>query len=150
MWLSKDERRLLAGYYRSIKAPNTPVALRHISRLLGRGSRTICRYGEDGRDVPAADVSVGGVRHAARESPRAERANRLLNMRELLSVRPHETASDVVVIELTMAGYDLGRRYASWWHSSGLWFEEFRNHWVWLIVSTLGGGMVAGLLDRLF
>ena len=42
-------------------------------------------------------------------------------------------------ISPTLAGYDLGRKYNSWWSKSGLWFAEYKNHWIWLIVSYIAG-----------
>ena len=43
------------------------------------------------------------------------------------------------IISLTIEGYDLGSKYNSWWIRSGLWFTEYKHHWIWLIVSFLGG-----------
>jgi hypothetical protein len=43
-------------------------------------------------------------------------------------------------ITLTIAGYDLGRKYNDhWWVWSHLWFTEYKDHWFWLILSFLGG-----------
>lgn len=33
----------------------------------------------------------------------------------------------------------LGRKCNSWFDRSGLWFRGYKDHWVWLVVSFLGG-----------
>ncbi len=48
-------------------------------------------------------------------------------------------------MQLSLEGNDLGRKYSSWWTRSGLWFTEYGNHWIWIIVSFLGG-VIGGLL----
>jgi hypothetical protein len=53
----------------------------------------------------------------------------------------------VVLITLTVEGYDLGRKYARFLTRSGEWFEEYRNHWLWLIVAFFGGAIGAKVLE---
>jgi hypothetical protein len=59
----------------------------------------------------------------------------------------HESELQVDIITLTVDGYDLGRKYAKWFTRSGLWFEEYRNHWLWLIVAFFGGVAGARVLE---
>ena len=70
---------------------------------------------------------------------RVEKANAVLHERGLIEVTPHQVAKFVCVVKLTIKGYDLGWRYSRWFSRTGLWFAEYRNHWLWLIVSFLGG-----------
>jgi hypothetical protein len=59
----------------------------------------------------------------------------------------HEHDPSVVLIGLTVTGYDLGRKYARFLTRSGLWFEEYRNHWLWLIAAFIGGAISTRFLD---
>jgi len=43
------------------------------------------------------------------------------------------------IIKLTIEGYDLGRKYTEWFDRTGLWFSEYKDHWIWIIASFLGG-----------
>jgi len=56
-----------------------------------------------------------------------------------------ELEEHVFKINLTLKGLDLGRKYDSFWIRSGLRFKEYKDHWIWLIVSFLGG-IIGGLL----
>jgi len=154
MWLPKDERRLLAGYYSSIGDVGTEnvYCLGALARLLRfRGHKAaIPEYGDA---VPSSDESSNLDTKAAeaieyiRASKRIEKANTLLAERGLIRVTPHQHEHDVVVIGLSVDGYDLGRRYSNTLESSGLWFQEYRNHWIWLIVAILGGTIGVKLID---
>jgi hypothetical protein len=72
---------------------------------------------------------------AAKES--VEAANRALQDRHLVSV--HEDGTGIYTVTMTLEGRDLGRKYNSWFDRSGLWFREYKDHWVWLVVSFLSG-----------
>ena len=66
-----------------------------------------------------------------------EVANKMLQDRHLVDVR--ENGTGFYTVMLTLEGRALGRKYNSWFDRSGLWFREYKDHWVWLIVSFLGG-----------
>ena len=80
---------------------------------------------------------------------RLQLSNSGLEKRKLISVQRHETCCGVAGISLTIEGYDLGRKYSSWWTRTGEWFEEYKNHWIWIIVSFLGGVVGALLINWL-
>lgn len=154
MWLPKDERRLLAGYYSLIGDIGTEKVYRlgDLARLLRfRGHKaSIPEYG----DAVASSQESGGVDPMKREaveyiqaSKRIQKANNLLAKRDLIQVTPHQHEPDVVVIRLSVDGYDLGRRYSNVLESSGLCFQEYRNHWMWLIVAFFGGAFGAKLIE---
>jgi len=53
-------------------------------------------------------------------------------------------------IDLTSNGRELGQKYNSWWSCSNLWYaEHIKNHWIWLIVSFLGGVISTLLINWL-
>lgn len=154
MWLPKDERRLLAGYYSLIGDVGTEKVYRlgDLARLLRfRGHKAaIPEYGV----AVASAYESGDLDAVKREvveyiqaSKRIQKANNLLAKRDLIHVTPHQHEPDVVAIALSVDGYDLGRRYSNVLESSGLCFQEYRNHWMWLIVASLGGGFVVKLIE---
>jgi hypothetical protein len=163
VWLPKDERRLLAGYYRNVGEQDLATVRRggcfaasayqldEIVKLLRRGRVRISQYGQAGREHHGTAGAVEERKDAVCEfvgvRARAEQANQLLARRQLLALEDHEAVRDVRVVTLTLAGYDLGRQYSKWWDRTGLWFKEYRNHWVWLIGSLLGGVLGALLIE---
>ncbi len=76
-------------------------------------------------------------------------ANAILKDRELIHFEHEQEDLSRFKISLTLKGYDLGRKYSSWWTRSGLCFAEYRHHWIWLIVSFLGGIIGALLVNWL-
>lgn len=154
MWLPKDERRLLAGYYRVIGTIRESEVCR-VSKLC-----TLLKYrtytlnvSEDGpkiSDFANKKEMERWVEKYFDETNRVERANKHLHERGFIVLERHEREGDVVLITLTVDGYDLGRKYAGFLTRSGLWFEEYRNHWLWLIVAFFGGAMGIKVLDFIF
>jgi hypothetical protein len=149
MWLPKDERRLLSGFYQLIGeiGKDRPYHESNLMPLLGRHPNfdEVTEYGK------SSSTSVGlktkedlealksGIKPAIEQKARVEKANKMLVARGMITIRPHQHEYGVILIGLTLEGYDLGRRYRSRLERSGLWFERHRNHWVWLLVSFVGG-----------
>ena len=79
------------------------------------------------------------------EKEAVEVANRRLQDRHLVNV--HEDGTGIYGVTMMLEGRDLGRKYNSWFDRSGLWFREYKDHWVWLIVSFLGGVLGALLVQ---
>ncbi len=146
-WLPKDERRLLAGYYRTLGDVGKEEAYREgtLAQLL-RGERTVPDYEHD-RETPEHDNEKlkAAITQLIRGRRQVEATNRRLCARSLLDLTRHESVKDVVVVSLTLDGYDLGRRYAGWLTWSHLWFREYKDHWLWLLAGVIGG-MVGTLL----
>jgi hypothetical protein len=153
MWLPKDERRLLAGYYSSIREIGTEKVYRlgDLASLLHfrAHKRAVAEYGDS---VPSADQS-DDLATMKREAVkyidacnRIEKANSLLAARGLIKLTPHQHEIHVVVVGLSVQGYDLGRRYSNAFESSGMCFQEYRNHWIWLILAFCCGAVGAELI----
>ena len=154
MWLPKDERRLLAGYYALIGAVGVEKAyhLSALARLLRfRGHRSsVPEYGESEDSTENCDDLESLKREINRDIDariQIEKANTLLTARGLITCTPRQHEIDVVVIGLSVDGYDLGRRYSRWFSSTGLWFNEYRNHWMWLILAFFGGAFGNRLIE---
>ena len=78
---------------------------------------------------------------------RAKIASKTLQQRNLIAFL--DDRGDALRVQLSLEGYDLGRKYASWFDWSGLWFAEYKNHWIWIIISFLGGVIGALLINWL-
>jgi hypothetical protein len=72
-----------------------------------------------------------------------------INLRNFLASSEDDIECDNITLRLTIKGYDLGRKYNSFWIRSGLWFAEYKHHWIWLIVGFLGGIIGALLVNWL-
>jgi hypothetical protein len=152
MWLPKDERLILAGLYHNI--PDRQDAAYHVLdliKLLG-GYRKInlpeTHEAESGRDNSVATSE--SIKEYIDNQKRVMHALRQLEARGMITLTQHQHDNNVVVVALTLSGYDLGRQYANWFNRTGLCFQEYRNHWLWLFVAFVGGGIVAKLIDWLF
>ena len=140
MWIPKDERRLLAGVYRLIGEPGTRKAYRDdsLGRLLDspRSWRKVRQYGHeaDGDDDSCSMKHMERykrkVQRLIRLQKRVTRALKALESRNLIRFSPHENVGSVVIVELTVEGLDMGRRYATFLECSGQWFREYRHHWL--------------------
>ncbi len=74
-----------------------------------------------------------------------EAANKMLNEIGLVVVSKCDSYY-YKINEMKLAGLDLGRKYCSLWKRSNLWYAEYiKHHWIWVIVSFLGG-IIGGLL----
>lgn len=174
MWLPKDERHLLLGYYVNM----FNIADRNVCRyldnpkwfemsdwtdvlkkprwipiltpwLVKHRARRIKAYGDtkkaSNKEDESAVLSKKEVKTCIKLKRRLEIVNAGLKKRNLINIQEHESCQDVAGISLTIEGQDLGGKYNSWWIRSGLWFAEYKHHWIWLIVSFLGG-IIGGLL----
>ncbi len=134
MWIPRDERRLLVGYYCSIHAVGS-------EKEYGTGE-----FAEFLRCQTNSEVLERDIEQAAAVLARSRKANKVLSARGLIICTPIQPGTSVKV-GLTIKGYDLGRRYSNWFSWSGLWFYEYRNHWIWLIAGSFGGAVLTKLVE---
>jgi hypothetical protein len=178
MWLPRDERHILLAYYVNIFDFDDRDVARHLKNpkwfhssdwtyvlklpqwvpvvslsLLRKRARQIKAYGDrDGSPSKEDILSKRGqkiVEQTIQSLKRLEIANAHLTDRKLIEITPHKSESEVAGVLLTLEGHDLGRKYNSWFYRSGLWFREHKDHWVWLVVSFLGGVLGALLVQWL-
>lgn len=138
MWLPRDERRLLWYYYHRINKVDGEESfdLGELTESL------ICRSLKELRQRERERCDKDGAEQArdyVNERDRVNVANRALQKRGLIELVQYSGVREVKRITLNLEGYDLGRKYSSWWDCTGLWFKEYKNHWIWIIVSFLGG-----------
>ncbi len=150
MWLPRAERRLLAGYSYRLERPENEVWFRVAwwipvlgCRRVAPVAKAVPEYGDEAPDEQHAATSheqlKSEVSDLIRGSSRVEAANACLKARGLIRFSPHESERDVFSVALTVQGDSLGHKYRNWFTSSGEWFKEYREHWIWLIVGFLGG-----------
>jgi len=151
LWLPKDERRLLAGYAFQMGETGTECRF-HEADLTERLScwwamKTVPKDGE--REEKQCDIAAftKTVPALMRNMERVKLANKHLAERKLINLERVSLETSVVVVSLTLEGYDLGRRYASSWDCTGIWFEQYKNHWFWLIAACIGGALLKTLFD---
>jgi len=147
MWLEKDERRLLREYYRQLGSVDTSKLYQENKWLevlkYGRSSGAIAEWDEKEEEV---DITIAEY---IKWSRRLRAANHRLVKRGLIRIQKHQAVDDVFDVQLTIDGYDLGRRYSSFLGWTGLWFQAYREHWLWLLAAAVGGGIVTWLLSLL-
>jgi hypothetical protein len=72
-------------------------------------------------------------------------SNARLQERKFIRVQKHQHCDEVAGISLTTEGYDLARKYNSWWSRSNLWYSEYiKYHWICVV-----GSFVSGILATL-
>ncbi|MFZ0034500.1 MAG: hypothetical protein WAK60_05875 [Sedimentisphaerales bacterium] len=144
MWLPKDERRLLQGYY---------VTIGKVDKQHEFSSENLMTFIKSSASPhlppPGSPQYVKKYETWLKEWNRVSIANEALEKRGLITGSPkifvqgytyEEAGSNPrLTFSLTISGYDLGRKYNSWFTRTGLWFAEYRHHWIWLIVSYIAG-----------
>ena len=134
MWLPKDERKILAFYYRK-----NPIGSGLYSSQDWSDIDLLLRLSNGKKLVKNPQLTVQTI-----EQITLALCNRgLIHPLEIFSL----TAQ--INVRLTPQGMLLGQKYNSWWSSSGLWFAEYKDHWFWFILSFLGGIIGALLVNWL-
>jgi hypothetical protein len=156
MWLPKDERKLLSYYYHQIKKVETSrdFEIRDLIKVLRRKQaklpetkRGIILYIYETLENVNNCLSQRNLITWENLAPGSITAARMYD--HPTSQPPSENTKVNLRITLTIQGYDLGKKYSSWWTKSGLWFAEYKDHWFWLIISFLGGVIGALLVNWL-
>jgi len=161
MWLPKEERQLLAYYYRMTRENKDwhisfPQSIDEILDATGRfpALRSISR--KIMRCVSFKTHNVDTLNQCLEKRQCILiAANQRLLKRQLISLianEPGESISDDIRklfnlpdVKLTIQGWDLGRKYNSWFIRSGLRFAEYKDHWLWVIIG-FGGGILGTLI----
>jgi hypothetical protein len=142
MWLSRDERHLLLGYYVNIFNIDDRNVCRYLdepkwfemsdwfvileksnwfpvltSWLIKRAARNVKAYGDSVKAPPNENKDIKEctkeIKAHIKFDRRLQYSNSELVKRKFINIRRHEHFNGVVGISLTMEGYDLGRKYSS-------------------------------------
>ncbi len=150
MWLPEAERKLLTIYYLAVsetlrKVESSP-ATRHTYDL-GRLVRIFdakCFYKKAAQkllsDSNEQETPVGNTKRFKKflaNVAAIDAANAALQERKLIKF--DKRANSDYDVTLTVEAYDLGRKYSSWLLCSGLWFEEYKKHWIIAVACFFGG-----------
>jgi hypothetical protein len=157
MWLPREERRLLV-FYRAYDADLSGQAavfsldkLRPLTAGRLRFKKIIALAteagAEKGTECDQPKDPAASMKSWLKDKATVEYANKRLHERALIEYRERGTGQ--YEVRILLAGWDLGDKYMSWWSRSGLWFREYKDHWVWLIVSFLGGVLGALIVQSL-
>jgi hypothetical protein len=169
MWLPRDERHLLLGYYVNIFNVNDRNVTRYLDNpkwfekqdwadvlkesrwipiltpyLVKRAALKVKEYGENSNESTQDEKTnnkkkIKQIRNYIFLLRRLEISSSSLLKRNLINIQTQEHDPNVVGISLTIEGQNLGRKYNSWWARTGQWFAEYKDHWFWLILGFLGG-----------
>lgn len=139
MWLPKDERKLLQGYYVTIGE----VGEQHefpLENLMGfiKSSASV-------HLTPADDPQHAKKYNAwLKDWSRVITANKALEERRLITgshdndifIRTYKEVgpNPRLIFSLTITGYDLGKKYSSQYNTILLWCNEYK---IWVILSTI-------------
>lgn len=162
MWLPKEERHLLMVY--TVFDPNfdgqeevfkvedlkwvLDKCLRP-SKIVTKASelRKAKRQDQGGNTLKNTqidrDKAVEEYMSWLKAKATIESVNNRLSERGL--IESHECGTGYYNVRMTLAGWDLGDKYNSWGTRNVLWFREYKDHWIWIIISFLGG-IIGGLL----
>jgi len=155
MWLPTiEERDLLAYYYKEIGKPNEWETLSFCQLTVSVG------YFKCIRDIVSRlmywlkDRGVKFIKLG--KEPIVDKvwaANERLQERGFIELRESHSVVDAMTdrleVKLTLQGWDIGRKYSNCLIRSGLWFEEYKHHWLWIIVAYIAGVLSTFIANRL-
>lgn len=112
MWLPKDERNVLAYYYKEL----------HESGVKTRGQIFLSKLEKC--------LSKNNKRN------RVKIASKMLKQRDLLDF--FNDQNEAVTVQLSLDGYDLGRKYSSRLGTAWVWCNEYK---IWIILGVVIGAI---------
>ena len=166
MWLPRDERHLLVGFYVNILNVNDRNVTNYLDNpkwfekqdwthvlkesrwipiltpyFVKRAALKVKTYGDNNHEPIKNEKTINKKKIISYIFllRRLDIASSSLLKRSMITMQNHGQDANVVGISLTIQGQDLGRKYNSWGTRTGQWFAEYKDHWFWLIVSFLGG-----------
>ena len=142
MWLPKDERRLLSYYYNEISKINDiemrkVFTLEDLTKALGKKERPQTQKNliGDYSEVEALNTLLSKRDLITWEEYRADGNGKLtISLYADSTNNPHLNRTLKYLITLTIAGYDLGRKYCSKPYTILLWCEEYK---FWIILGVI-------------
>ena len=175
MWLPKDERHLLLGYYVNMFNIDDRNVCRYLDKpkwfemsdwtdvlkkprwipiltpwLVKHRARRIKAYGDtkkaSNKEDESAVLSKKEVKTCINLKKRLQISNAALERRKLIKVQRHEHVPGVSGITLT-DGYDLGRKYSSALGTAWVWCNEYKFWVILALIISLIGVLVAIFKD---
>jgi len=155
MWLPREERQLLMFYTAYDSDFNETRQTFSLAQLQVLVTKRVCIRQIVERAAQAREANGdGNAQHAESQSTpngdvverqkswlkakgTLESANNRLRERGLAESR--QCGTGYWEVKINLVGWDLGSKYLSFWARNCLWFREYKDHWIWLIVSFIGG-----------
>lgn len=131
MWLPKDEREVLRKYYHCLQNTQEYKRFESLSKRVHISTRNLI-----GRGL-LYEIKEGGTEH--KEFLAAFIAEDSIRLDLFLASSENDIECSDVTLRLTLEGHDLAAKYDNWFSRTGLWFAEYKDHWIWLISGFLGG-----------
>lgn len=144
MWLPKDERYLLQGYWHLINDINMAKTFSEfdlVPLLSSPKNWKKINKGSGNEKIPNKEA-----RDYFNKKRRVSKTNKCLDERKLIKLSGSSN-NDCCTLSLTIDGFDLARKYSLWWERSGLWFASLKDHWIWLLCSFIGGILGALIME---
>ena len=141
MWLPKDERKVLRKYYNYLQNTQEYERFESLSRRVHIATCNLINRGF------LHEIKEGGTEH--NQALAAFCAKDSIQLNTFLADYENDIECTNITLSLTLEGYDLGSKYNNWFSRTGLWFTEYKNHWIWLIISFFGGIIGALIVDWL-
>ena len=138
MWLPKDERIVLMKYYRSLQTTQECKRYKYLSErvynatcnLLDRGLiYNIEEHGPDHNMFLATYM-------CCKEK----------NLLGFLTNSKEDVAKGDITLRLTLDGLDLALKYQNWFTRTGIWWNEHKGHWIWILLGFVATSIVSFLL----
>ena len=145
MWLPKDERYLLQGYWRYLKEINVEHTFSKFDLIPLLSSPKNWRKIDNQEDTKTAPKAV---KTAMDNMFRIWNANERLRERNLINLQENQHDGKMCTISLTLFGYDLARKYSKFLDRSGLWFAAYKDHWIRHLFTFIGGILV-GVITKM-
>jgi len=153
MWLPREERQLLIFYAVSdadlhgnpmsfsVNQLGETATRRQCARQIAKRAERVNGAGaQTGQEaIPNQESGNGSATYMKWLDAKGgiESANSRLQNRGLIRFRECGTGQYEIIVNLS--GWDLGRKYGLWWDRTGLWFREYKDHWIWVIAGFVGG-----------
>ena len=145
MWLPKDERYLLQGYWHNINDINVEKTFSEFDLVPLLSSPKNWKKIDGGSEDEK--ITNEKLRDALNKRLRVSRANEYLDERKLIELKSGRQHDRFCTLSLTMDGFDLARKYSTRFERSGLWFASHRDHWIWFLCSFIGGVLGALIIE---
>ncbi len=141
MWLPKDERKVLRKYYHCLQNTQEYERFESLSKRVHIATRNLIKRGL------VHEIKEGGTEH--NQALTALCAKDSIKLNTFLASSENDIECNDVTLRLTLEGHDLASKYDHWFSRTGLWFAEYKDHWIWLLSGFLGGIIGALIVEWL-
>lgn len=142
MWLPRDERKTLLKYYHCLQNAQDH---KQFIQLSERAYNATCNLIE--RRL-VNEITEHGPDHNTYMATYV--AGDKVNLDHFLPSPEDNSAREGIILRLTLDGWDLARKYSSWWFgTTGEWWKENKGHWVWVLLGIIVSFVIGWLTAKL-